>query len=71
MLLTHIQIQYQQTEAKQLTKTPNIFIDGQSGTTGLQILRRLSERSDLNLLSIKESERKSTHSNKRFMMKPI
>ena len=43
-----------------MTKTPNIFIDGQSGTTGLQILRRLSERSDLNLLSIKESERKST-----------
>ena len=42
-----------------MTKLQNIFIDGQSGTTGLQIFRRLSERSDLSLLSIKETQRKS------------
>lgn len=38
----------------------NIFIDGQSGTTGLQIQERLSGRSDINLLKIADQDRKDT-----------
>ncbi|MBV1905218.1 MAG: N-acetyl-gamma-glutamyl-phosphate reductase [Pseudomonadales bacterium] len=40
----------------------SIFIDGQAGTTGLQIVSRLSERSDIELINIDEKHRKSrTH----------
>lgn len=37
---------------------PIIFIDGQEGTTGLQIFDRLSARDDIELLTIPESRRK-------------
>lgn len=35
-----------------------IFIDGQAGTTGLQIHKRLSDRSDIDLLEISPEDRK-------------
>lgn len=35
-----------------------VFIDGSAGTTGLQIVQRLSQRTDLTLLLISEAERK-------------
>ena len=39
--------------------TPNIFIDGQAGTTGLELFSKLSQRRDLTLLSIPEKNRKN------------
>jgi len=39
---------------------PRIFIDGGSGTTGLEIRERLEARSDLSLLRLSERDRKDT-----------
>ncbi|PYG97443.1 N-acetyl-gamma-glutamyl-phosphate reductase, partial [Arthrobacter stackebrandtii] len=38
--------------------TPVVFIDGDQGTTGLQIHARMQGRSDLHLLTLPEAERK-------------
>jgi N-acetyl-gamma-glutamyl-phosphate reductase len=38
--------------------TPVVFIDGDQGTTGLQIHARLQGRGDLRLLTLPEAERK-------------
>ena len=37
----------------------NVFIDGDQGTTGLQIVARLSERRDINLVTLPEALRKN------------
>ncbi|MGB7286401.1 MAG: N-acetyl-gamma-glutamyl-phosphate reductase [Salaquimonas sp.] len=39
---------------------PKIFIDGEHGTTGLQIAERLAKRDDLEMLSIPHEERRNT-----------
>jgi len=46
---------------------PKIFIDGREGTTGLQILSRLSGRNDIELLSIDESKRKKIDFRKKLI----
>ncbi|MDP9127998.1 MAG: N-acetyl-gamma-glutamyl-phosphate reductase [Pseudomonadota bacterium] len=46
---------------------PAVFIDGEAGTTGLEIRRRLEKRDDLELLSIAEDKRKDEAERKRLL----
>lgn len=41
-----------------MADTASVFIDGQAGTTGLEISERLSHRTDIDLLTIEEARRK-------------
>lgn len=44
-----------------------VFIDGSAGTTGLRIYERLSEREDLELLTLSEEKRKDPVARKRML----
>lgn len=46
---------------------PKVYIDGESGTTGLQIYQRLGERRDIELLRIASDKRRDTAERKRLM----
>ncbi|MDD4616094.1 MAG: N-acetyl-gamma-glutamyl-phosphate reductase [Alphaproteobacteria bacterium] len=46
---------------------PQIFIDGESGTTGLEIRKRLEARADIELLSIASEKRKDTVERKKLL----
>jgi N-acetyl-gamma-glutamyl-phosphate reductase len=44
-----------------------IFIDGESGTTGLQVRDRLADRDDLLIISIDDDKRKDSNERKRLI----
>ena len=44
-----------------------VFIDGSAGTTGLRILQRLSERSDIELIRLPEELRKDSEARKKAL----
>jgi N-acetyl-gamma-glutamyl-phosphate reductase len=46
---------------------PSVFIDGESGTTGLQIRERLALRADIELVSIDPDKRKDASERKRLL----
>ena len=46
---------------------PIVFIDGQEGTTGLQIYERLDKRADIELILIDENKRKDTTERKKLI----
>lgn len=46
---------------------PTIYIDGQAGTTGLQIYQRLGTRDDIELLSIDPDKRKDPEERKKLL----
>ena len=48
---------------------PKVFIDGEAGTTGLQIAARLKARSDLDVISIDEAKRKNPDARAAIMKK--
>ena len=50
-----------------MTKIPTLFIDGEAGTTGLQIRARLEGRTDLAVISIDPAKRKDDAERKRLL----
>ena len=50
-----------------MTRTPSLFIDGEAGTTGLQIRSRLEGRKDVTIVSIDPAKRKDDAERKRLL----
>ena len=55
------------TERKANTETFTVYVDGQAGTTGLQILERLSVHPNVRILQIPEEDRKDTEARRRYI----
>ncbi len=52
---------------EEMAMKTKIYIDGQSGTTGLQIYDRIGSRDDLELLSIPENKRHDVEERKKYL----
>ena len=50
-----------------LSAKKKIFIDGEAGTTGLQVRDRLADRDDLEIVSISDELRKDVNERKRLI----
>ena len=50
-----------------MTQTYRVFIDGQAGTTGLQIQQRLANHPQIELLTIDEAQRKDAGARQALM----
>ena len=44
-----------------------IFIDGKNGTTGLRIEERLSQRNDIEIITLPEDKRKDTEARRKIL----
>ena len=58
---------YSQTTTTSLNAKKKIFIDGEAGTTGLQVRDRLAKRTDLEIISISNDLRKDKDERKRLI----
>ena len=48
---------------------PTVFIDGEHGTTGLQIVNRLKDRNDFEMISIPDAQRKDPEARRSYLRK--
>lgn len=51
------------------TKKKTVFIDGEAGTTGIQVRDRLGKRDDIEILSIPDAQRKDVDARKEYINK--
>jgi N-acetyl-gamma-glutamyl-phosphate reductase len=50
-----------------LLAKPKIFIDGEAGTTGIQVRDRLAKRDDLEIISLPDDKRKDPETRRQFI----